>query len=250
MNGLLDGKVAFVTGSATGLGRAIVEAFAEAGANGIGFDVVADAEPLPQGWIAINGDVSSEENIAAALARVRDEFGRVDSVVANAGLVPSWSDTESIELDEWDRIFAVNVRGVIATIKNSVPLMQDNGGSIIAMGSLNSRRAHGSQCLYTASKHAVLGIVRATALDVGRYGIRVNAVGPGPIATDALLSRLRLRAEQGEPLPEIVLERFAADTALRRMATAGDVARATVFLASDLSSGVTGQILPVDAGLA
>jgi NAD(P)-dependent dehydrogenase (short-subunit alcohol dehydrogenase family) len=250
MNGLLDGKVAFVTGSATGLGRAIVEAFAEAGANGFGFDVVEDAEPLPQGWIAINGDVSNEENIAAALARVRDEFGRVDSVVANAGLVPSWSETESIELDEWDRVFAVNVRGVIATIKNSVPLMQDNGGSIIAMGSLNSRRAHGSQCLYTASKHAVLGIVRATALDVGRYGIRVNAVGPGPVATDALLSRLRLRAEQGEPPPETVLERFAADTALRRMATAGDVARATVFLASDLSSGVTGQILPVDAGLA
>jgi NAD(P)-dependent dehydrogenase (short-subunit alcohol dehydrogenase family) len=250
MNGILDGKVAFVTGSATGLGRAIVDAFAEAGASGIGFDIVADANSLPPGWTAINGDVGKEENLAAALARTRDEYGRLDSIVANAGVVPPWSDTESIELDEWDRVFAVNVRGVIATIKHAVPLMRDHGGSIIAMGSLNSRRAHGKQCLYTASKHAVLGIVRATALDVGRHGIRVNALGPGPIATDALLGRLRSRTEQGEPPADVVLERFAADTALRRMATASDVARAAVFLASDLSSGITGQILPVDAGLA
>jgi NAD(P)-dependent dehydrogenase (short-subunit alcohol dehydrogenase family) len=94
------------------------------------------------------------------------------------------------------------------------------------------------------------GLGRATALDVGRYGIRVNALGPGPIATDALLGRLHSRAEQGEPPPEMVLELFAAEAALRHMATAGDVARAAVFLASDLSSGISGQILPVDAGLA
>ena len=250
MSGILDGKVAFVTGSATGLGRAIVDAFAEAGASGIGFDIVADANSLPPGWIAINGDVGDEENLAAALARTRDEYGRLDSIVANAGIVPPWSDTESIELDEWDRVFAVNVRGVLATIKHAVPLMRDHGGSIIAMGSLNSRRAHGRQCLYTATKHAVLGIVRATALDVGRYGIRVNALGPGPIATEALLDRLRSRTEQGEPPVEAVLERFAGDTALQRMATVSDVAHAAVFLASDLSSGITGQLLPVDAGLA
>lgn len=250
MKGILDGKVAFVTGSATGLGRAIVDAFAEAGASGVGFDLVADATPLPQGWTAIAGDVGNEENIADALARVGSEFGRLDSVVANAGIVPPWSDSESVDLDEWDKVFTVNVRGVIATIKHSIPRMRDGGGSIIAMGSLNSHRAHGRQCLYTATKHAVLGIVRATALDVGRYGIRVNALGPGPIATGALLGRLRSRSEQGEPPADRVLEQFAAETALQRMATAGDVARAAVFLASDLSSGITGQLLPVDAGLA
>lgn len=250
MSGILDGKVAFVTGSATGLGRAIVNAFAAAGATGVGFDVAAGADELPQGWASISGDVSNEQSIEAAVSRLGDEFGRLDIAVANAGLVPPWSETESIELDEWDRVFAVNVRGVVATIKHAVRLMKDSGGSVIAMGSLNSRRAHGRQCLYTATKHAVLGIVRATALDVGRYGIRVNAIGPGPIATGALLSRLRTRASEGQASPDEVLGAFANDAALSRMATDDDVAGAALFLASDLSSGMTGQILPVDAGLA
>lgn len=250
MSGILDGKVAFVTGSATGLGRAIVNAFATAGATGIGFDVAAGADELPQGWTSISGDVSNEQEIEAAVSRLGDDFGQLDIAVANAGLVPPWSETESIELDEWDRVFAINVRGVVATIKHSVRLMKDSGGSVIAMGSLNSRRAHGRQCLYTATKHAVLGIVRATALDVGRFNIRVNALGPGPIATAALIDRLDTRAARGEPSRDVVLDAFAGDAALKRMATADDVARAAVFLASDLSSGMTGQILPVDAGLA
>lgn len=250
MSGILEGKVAFVTGSATGLGRSIVEAFAEHGARGIGFDIEPGAAALPEGWVSVTGDVCDEKELAAALERCRRELDSLDIVVANAGLVPSWSETESIALDEWDRVFAVNVRGVIATIKHSVRLMRDSGGSIIAMGSLNSRRAHAKQCLYTATKHAVLGIVRSTALDVGRFGIRVNALGPGPIATAALLERLRVRAEQDEPPPAEVLGTFASDAALGRIATAEDVARAAVFLASELSSGLSGQILPVDAGIA
>ena len=249
MNSLLAGKVAFVTGSSAGLGRAIVGEFAAAGAIGAGFDI-EDGDVLPEGWLDIRGDVSVEDEIAAAVARIGDEHGRLDTVVANAGLVPPWRETADIELDEWDRVFAVNVRGVIATIKHSVPYLKKSGGSILVMGSLNSRRAHGRQCLYTATKHAVLGIVRATALDLGRYGIRVNALGPGPIATDALLGRLQKREQQGEPQADEVLAQFAGDTALGRIATEQDVARAAVFLVSELSSGMTGQILPVDAGLA
>lgn len=250
MSGILDGKVAFVTGSTTGLGRAIVEQFAQAGATGAGFDIESGGGDLPKGWYHVRGDVCNEEDIAAAITEVHDKSGRLDVVVANAGLVPAWSDTENIDLAEWDQVFAVNVRGVVATIKHCVPPMKGNGGSIIAMGSLNSRRAHGKQCLYTATKHSVLGIVRAAALDLGRYDIRVNALGPGPIATDALLGRLSTRAEQGEPPLDDVLAQFASDAALGRMATESDVARAATFLASDLSSGMTGQLLPVDAGLA
>lgn len=243
---LLDDKVALVTGGAQGLGRAIAGGFAAAGARGLLFDL-APAEHAPAGWSFQSGDISREEDVAQALARVSAEFGRLDSVVANAGVVPSWHDTDGVDLTEWDRAFAINARGVMATIKHAVPLMKQHGGSIIAMGSTNSWIGHARQAAYTASKHAVLGIVRAAALDLGRFGIRVNALGPGPIATEALLARIRRRAEDGGTPVEETLRRYG-DTALGRMPTAEDVVGAALFLASDLSSGITGQLIPVDAG--
>ena len=118
------------------------------------------------------------------------------------------------------------------------------------MGSLNSRRAHPSQCLYTASKHAVLGIVRATALDLGRYTIRVNALAPGPVATDALLERIHARADEGSLPAEKTIALYAGEAALGRMATTDEVAKTALFLASDQSSVITGQLISVDAGLA
>lgn len=249
MTGSLDGRVAFVTGAASGLGRTIAVHLADAGAAGLAFDVAEHCPDLPGGWLSARGDVASEDDLTHALGTIRDEYGRLDVVVANAGVVPTWSSTQDLDLEQWDRVFDINVKGVAATIKHSVPLMKASGGSIIVMGSLNSRRAHGSQCLYTATKHAVLGIVRATALDLGRHGIRVNALGPGPIATDALVGRVEARARSGGPDVNDALARFDREAALGRIATEDDVARAALFLASDLSAGVTGQILPVDAGL-
>ena len=245
----LRGKVALVTGAANGLGRAISTCLGKAGALGIGFDTEPCAKGLPTGWIGHRGDVVREADVADAVARAGDRFKRLDIVVANAGLVPPWRETEHLDFKEWDAVFAVNVKGVAATIKHAVPLMKRTGGSVIVMGSLNSRRTHPRQCLYAATKHAVLGIVRAVAMDLGRHGIRVNALGPGPVATDALLGRLQARARNGEPPPAEVLEQFARDTSLGRIATEHDVARAALFLASDLSDGMTGQILPVDGGM-
>jgi NAD(P)-dependent dehydrogenase (short-subunit alcohol dehydrogenase family) len=246
---LLAGKVALVSGGTQGLGRAIAEGFAAAGARGLLFDLRPAPETLPIGWSCERGDVSREDDVARAVARVREDFGRLDVAVANAGIVPSWHDTETIDLAEWDRVFAINARGVMATIKHAVPLMKDRGGSILAMGSTNSWIGHAKQAAYTASKHAVLGIVRAAARDVGRFGIRVNALCPGPVATDALLYRIRERADQGGATVEETLRRYS-DTALGRMATTEDVVGAALFLASDLSSGITGHLIPVDAGLA
>jgi NAD(P)-dependent dehydrogenase (short-subunit alcohol dehydrogenase family) len=246
---LLEGKVALVTGGAQGLGRAIVEGFAAAGARGLLFDLLPAGDPLPSGWSHQTGDVAKEGDVARAVARVREDFGRLDAVVANAGIVPPWYDTEAIDLAEWDRVFAINARGVMATIKHAVPLMKEHGGSIVAMGSTNSWIGHAKQAAYTASKHAVLGIVRAAARDVGRFGIRVNALCPGPVATEALLARVRRRADEGGATVEETLQRYG-DTALGRMATAEEVVGAALFLASDLSSGITGHLIPVDAGLA
>ena len=124
-----------------------------------------------------------------------------------------------------------------------------DGGAIVAVGSVNSWRGDRNLASYAASKHAVLGLVRSFALDLGRRGIRVNALGPGPIATDALLERMRTRErERGIPV-EDALAGARAQTALGRIATIDEVAAAALFLSSDLSSGITGHLLPVDAGL-
>lgn len=245
----LQGRVGLVTGAAAGLGLAVARRFAAEGALGIGVDRTAAQGVLPEGWSAVAADVTDEAAVEAAFAEANRLFGRLDVVVANAGLVPPWRETEHLDLAEWDRVFAVNVRGVAATLKHAVPLMKAQGGSIIVMGSLNSYRAHPRQALYTATKHAVLGLVRAAAADLGRWGIRVNAIGPGPVATAALRSRVAARAGAAGAGAGDELGALAAQTHLGRIATEDDVAATALVLASDLSRAVTGQILPVDGGL-
>lgn len=246
--GLLAGRAALVTGGGRGLGAAIAREYAAAGAVG----AVADLErgAAPDDWIALEADVSVEADVEAAVAASLERFGRLDVVVANAGVVPPWSDTDELDLEQLDAVFAVNVRGVAATLKHGVSALKEHGGSIVVMASLNAWRAHRSQPVYTASKHAVLGLLRTAALDAGRYDIRVNGLAPGPILTDALRERLERRAATGGLAVEEALAEAAAGTALGRMATEEDVAGAALFLASRLSNGITGVLLPVDGGVA
>jgi NAD(P)-dependent dehydrogenase (short-subunit alcohol dehydrogenase family) len=247
---LLEGRTALVTGGAGGLGRAIVRALRHAGAQGtvVDLDVSAAASGVPVGWRSHATDVRDEASLTAAVQATLDAFGGLDIVVANAGVVPPWCETEHIVLEEWDRTFAVNVRGVLSTIKVAIPAMKRAGGSIIALGSDASYNGHPRQAAYVATKHAVLGIVRSAALDLGRYNIRVNAVAPGPIATDALLGRVATRAAATHQTSASVLRQYIDATSLGRMATENEVASAVLFLASDLASGITGVILPIDAG--
>jgi NAD(P)-dependent dehydrogenase (short-subunit alcohol dehydrogenase family) len=117
------------------------------------------------------------------------------------------------------------------------------------MASINGFTAHASQVLYTASKHAVIGITRAAALDLGPMGIRVNALAPGPILTDALIARVTRRHADGGPRVEDAINNLKAETALKKLATETDVANAAHYLASDASGGMTGSVLPIEAGL-
>ncbi len=248
---LVKGKVAFVTGAANGLGRVIVDELARAGACGTAFDVAPNehAGVLPQGWRHHQGDVTHEAEVGVALEATCQDHGGIDIVVANAGIVPPWRSTEALDMEDWRATFAVNVEGVAHTLKLAALHMKGAGGSIIAMGSLNSWRGHPQQAAYAASKHAVLGLVRSAALDLGRYGIRVNALAPGPVATEALVGRVEARARQGDLPVDQALQEMADAAALGRMASESDVAAACVFLASDLANGITGQLVPVDAGL-
>ena len=250
MSALLEGKVALITGGLRGLGLAIARRFSDAGAVGSLLDLTppAASAALPPGFEAVPGDVTEEATIATAVSALVRRHGRLDVVVANAGIVPPWRDTQDLDFAEWDRVMAINVRGVAATIKHAAPAMKATGGAIVAMASINAFAAHPRQMLYTASKHAVLGVVRAAARDLGRFGIRVNGVAPGPIATEALLDRIRTRASNGGPSEPDALASLAADTALGRLASGDEVAGAVLFLASDMAGGITGELLPVDAG--
>ena len=236
-----------VTGGSRGLGAAIVREYD--GAGGTGSVVDLEVGNAPTGWASLAADVTVEATVAAAVAGTIERFGRLDVVVANAGVVPPWTDTAELDLEQLDAVFAVNVRGVAATLKHGVAALSARGGSIVVMASLNAWRAHRSQPVYTASKHAVLGLIRTAALDVGRHGVRVNGLAPGPIATDALRARLEDRAAAGGLAVGDALAGAAQGTALGRIATEKDVARAALFLASDLSSGITGALLPVDGGI-
>ena len=245
----MEDKVALVTGSSNGLGKRIANLFQQAGAVGLGMDQSDDNDSSMEDWLFHQGDVADENALAEAVKKIEKRFGQLDIVVANAGVVPPWSSTEEIDVSEWDRVFSINVKGVAITIKHAVSLMKNTGGSIVLMGSLTSHRGYAGQMLYTSTKHAVLGMVRSFALDLGPQGIRVNAIGPGPIATDALMSRIKFRAEHGGLAVEDALQHLRSETALRRMATEEEVANTALFLSSHLSSGITGQIIPVDAGI-
>ena len=250
MTRLLEGRRAVVSGASRGIGRAIAERFAAEGAEIWVVDLREALDPDQEVAGALGLDFADPE-AERALAALAQELGTVDVVVANAGQVPPWRRVAALDRAEWDRVFAVNVWGPAVMLKTFADALAASGrGAAVFTASINGYRAHGEQILYTATKHAVVGLTRAAALDLGRRGVRVNALAPGPIATEALQSRIQRRHAAGGPALDEVLAAFAGQTALGRMATEADVAAAALLLACDLSAGVTGTILPVECGLA
>jgi NAD(P)-dependent dehydrogenase (short-subunit alcohol dehydrogenase family) len=254
----LSGKTAIVTGGSRGLGKAAAEALAAQGAHVVVTYVKGEgeAQKVVEAITARGGkaeaagfDVADMAATEEAIAAAAKRLGRLDILVANAGIVPPWHETDGLDLAEWDRVFAINARGVAATIKHAVPLMKKHGGAIVVTASVNALKPHARQMAYTATKHAAVGIIRTAALDLGRFNIRVNGLAPGPIATAALRERVRYRSTIGGPAEDEALSALARETPLGRIATEREVGQAALFLASDLASAITGHLLPVDAGL-
>jgi SDR family mycofactocin-dependent oxidoreductase len=262
MTGLLD-KVVVVTGAAKGTGRVHCQRFADEGADVIALDVAALADELAdtarevesRGRRCVRGfaDVSDLAAVTSAVDGGVAELGRLDVVIANAGIHvpggPSW------ELDPqvWQRTLDINLTGVWHTVRASVPHIGADGGSIVLISSTNGLRGTPNTAHYTASKHAVVGLARTLANELGPRGIRVNTVHPGPVATPMVLNEQmyrRLRPDLANPT--------AADAAAVLQARnllpvpwvePVDVANAVVFLASDQGRYITGTQLVVDAGL-
>jgi NAD(P)-dependent dehydrogenase (short-subunit alcohol dehydrogenase family) len=250
---LLDGRRTIVTGGANGIGHAIVHELAAAGASpGVVLDLEAElgAGRLPDGWSEVPLDLRDDVAVSHAFAMARAALGgTIDVLVAVAGIVPVWSGIGRLDPDVWDDVFRVNARGVMRTIQEAEPVLGE-GAAIVVIASQNAWRGSENLASYVASKHAALGLVRSVALELGPRGIRVNAIGPGSVATDAYVARLRARENEGGRTVEEALEADAGTTPLRRLATPLDVARTALFLASELASGVTGHVVPVGAPLA
>ncbi len=259
----LRGKVVVVTGAARGTGRVHCQRFADEGADVIALDVAAVADDLRDTGreVASRGrrcstglaDVSDLGAVAAAVDAGVAELGRLDVVVANAGIhlpgAPSW------ELDpvDWQRSLDINLTGVWHTVKATVPHLSADGGSVVIIGSTNGIRGTANTAHYTASKHAVVGLARTLANELGPRGIRVNTVHPGAVATPMVLNAAtfkRLRPDLDSPTAA-----DAAEVLMRRnllpvpWVEPVDVANAVVFLASDQARYITGTQLVVDAGL-
>jgi SDR family mycofactocin-dependent oxidoreductase len=262
MTGLLD-KVVVVTGAAKGTGRVHCQRFADEGADVIALDVAALADELADTAREVESrcrrcvtgfaDVSDLAAVTSAVDGGVAELGRLDVVIANAGIHvpggPSW------ELDPqvWQRTLDINLTGVWHTVRASVPHIGADGGSIVLISSTNGLRGTPNTAHYTASKHAVVGLARTLANELGPRGIRVNTVHPGPVATPMVLNEQmyrRLRPDLANPT--------AADAAAVLQARnllpvpwvePVDVANAVVFLASDEGRYITGTQLVVDAGL-
>jgi NAD(P)-dependent dehydrogenase (short-subunit alcohol dehydrogenase family) len=250
-SGRLEGKVAVVTGATSGFGDAIARLFAAEGASlvlggrrvGAGEALVSKLEADGVAARFVAGDVGDESTADALAAVARDAFGRVDALVLNAGIgEPGGGPFWAVVPEDFDLVFRTNVRGVWLGARAILPLM-GAGGSIVVMASMSSFVVNEDETVYSASKGAVLQLARGMAADLAPRGIRVNAVCPG--VCDTPMTRSWIDAQPDRAAAEAEADAFAL---LGRMGTGEEIARATLFLASDESSYCTGASLLADGG--
>ncbi len=245
----LTGKVALITGAASGLGRVAAEIFASEGARVVIADVVDASDAVNRitasGGVAtwVHCDVTNEDSVTAAVHHAVDTHGSLDVMYNNAGVMLSDDDDPvSTSLATYERTMDINVKGVLLGCRAAIPVMQAQGrGSIINVASFVAHMGAATpQVAYTASKGAVLAMTREIAIIYARQGIRANALCPGPVMTPLLAKFLSDDAKRERRLVHIPMGRFGAPE---------DIAKGALFLASDDSSWMTGQSLIIDGGI-
>jgi glucose 1-dehydrogenase len=248
---MLEGKVAIVTGAGSGMGAATARLFAASGASVVAADVddalgdAVVAEIAAAGGTAsyCHCDVSSSAEVAQLVATAVERHGRLDCAVNNAAIAPDTHPLAELDEAEFDRIIAVDLKGVALCLQHELAQLraQGGGGSIVNIGSVNSFRPQPNSAAYTAAKHGVIGLTKVAAIENGSRGIRINAVCPGAIETP-MLSGARARS----PMP--MEDYIPILSLLGRLGQPGEVAEASLWLCSDRASYVTGAVLGVDAG--
>jgi NAD(P)-dependent dehydrogenase (short-subunit alcohol dehydrogenase family) len=244
----MSNQVVLVTGALTGIGRATALAFARAGAQVVvsgrrdaaGETLAGELNALSGSAQYIHADVRYEEDVRRLIDQVVARFGRLDVAVNNAGTEGKPGPVTEQTAESYAATFDTNVLGTVLSLKHEMRVMAAQGhGSIINLSSTMGHKAAPGASIYTASKHAVEGLTKAAALEGAGYGVRVNAIAPGPVETE-MLNRFTGNADRKAGL--------IAGVPLKRSGTSDEIARAIVFLASDQASFVTGQIVSVDGG--
>lgn len=250
-------RVALVTGAGSGIGRATAFALVRAGyAVGVLGDDLEDVTPVADALkssggtaIALRADISVESEMREAVDHLVATLGRLDVVIANAGINGVWAPIDDLRPDEWDRTIAVNLRGTYLTIHTTVPhLKSAGGGSIVVVSSINGTRTFTTPgaTAYTATKAGQVAIVQQLALELARHHIRINAVCPGEIETN-IDDKTSLRGEEETAIPVVWPEGQVPITG-GAPGRSEDVADAIVFLCSDKARHITGSPLWIDGG--
>jgi NAD(P)-dependent dehydrogenase (short-subunit alcohol dehydrogenase family) len=244
-----ENKVALVTGAGSGMGLATAQAFAEAGAAVVLADINEQAirsaaEELVGGGhraLAVRCNVADEAEVAAMVARTVSTFGRLDAAINNAGVMPPAVETADASAEDFDRVTAINLRGVWNCMKYELRQMREQGsGAIVNCSSIGGLIGNPGRAIYHASKHGVIGLTKSAALEYASRGIRINAVCPGTIET-AMVADMMARES-------ITREDFQRDLPIGRLGRPEEIAAAVLWLCSEGASFVIGHALAVDGG--
>jgi NAD(P)-dependent dehydrogenase (short-subunit alcohol dehydrogenase family) len=248
-NGSFTGKVAFVTGAGSGIGRAAALAFAREGATVVLADRSEESnqetarmiENLGARALTVTCDVTRTEDVKAALHEAVEAFGRLDFAFNNAGSEQPITAAADLTEEEWDRIVGINLRGVFLCMKYEIPLMLRNGGGVIVNTSSGAGvKGFRAQAAYAAAKHGVIGLTKSAALDYASQNIRINAVCPGIIET-SMMQRFTGGTSKGR-------EKVIAQEPVGRMGKPEEIAAAVVWLCSDPAAFVIGHAMLIDGG--
>ncbi len=246
MSARFEGKVAFVSGATSGIGRATALAFGREGASVVVADVAAEGnretvsriEQAGGRSLAVSCDVAHGDDVKTALHAVVERFGRLDIAFNNAGIEQPIKPAHEISDEEWDRLVAVNLRGAFVSMKHEIELMlQHGGGAIVNIGSVNGQAGRYGQVNYAAAKSGIHGFTKALAQEGARSQITVNAIAPGFIDTEMVRA-----------VPPEVLEKIVAKIPRGRLGSTNDIARGVVFLTADDADWITGSTLSINGG--
>jgi len=245
---ILSGKTAVITGGNSGIGLATAKLFLREGAQVAilgrdGKTLESAAQELGNKALVLKADVSSLEQIDAAVKEVSNKLGKVDILFANAGIA-EFRPMEQVDADFFDTTFNINVKGLFFTVQKFLPLLRDHGAVLFTTSVVNQKGWPGTS-VYSASKAAVRSLARTLAAELAPRHIRVNAISPGPIETP-IFARMGLPPDALQQMAEGILQQ----SPMHRFGTADEVAKVALFLASDQSSYLTGGEICVDGGLA